>query len=411
MSLHRPLNIFVPHCSELLTDYRPHGDGLIAHGFIRHLSERGHNLYVAAQEVDLRNQLPGNVHIFPIGGRHKVPLPSRLDYMLQVRELFMQLRKQVPFDLVHQMNPVYTGVSLSLLRTGVPIVLGTYVARWPDSAEGDGNQSAGSRFASLFRTGVAALQQCVADRVLLTAPAAANRLVPLGPLSVPHSYIAHGIDANLFSPGKEDESDQGLSILFLANLVKRKGIFDLISAFAQVVSIHPDCILNIAGSGPESEAARGCVERLGITERVRFLGHVDRLLAPRLYRECSIYCLPSNGEPYATTVIEAMSCGKAIVFTNAGGLPDMVGAEGGIGVGVGDAKGLSRALCSLLADPARRRAMGDHNRRSVLQAMTWDRVIDRLEEIYVATIEGKRDESRQLSAPARLYAPSPEDCA
>ena len=36
MSLNRPLNIFVPHCSDLLTDHRPHGDGLVAHGFIRH---------------------------------------------------------------------------------------------------------------------------------------------------------------------------------------------------------------------------------------------------------------------------------------------------------------------------------------------------------------------------------------
>ena len=75
MSLHRPLNIFVPHCSDLLTDHRPHGDGLIAHGFIRHLSERGHNLYMAAQEVDLRDPLPSNVHIFPIAPRTQEPAP------------------------------------------------------------------------------------------------------------------------------------------------------------------------------------------------------------------------------------------------------------------------------------------------------------------------------------------------
>lgn len=48
MSLHRPLNIFVPHCSELLTDHRPHGDGLISHALISRLAERGHELYIAA---------------------------------------------------------------------------------------------------------------------------------------------------------------------------------------------------------------------------------------------------------------------------------------------------------------------------------------------------------------------------
>jgi glycosyltransferase involved in cell wall biosynthesis len=413
LSLHRQLNIFIPHCSDLLTDHRSHGDGLIAHGFIRHLSERGHNLYVAAQEVDLRNRLPSNVRVFPMNVRHKSPLVARLLYMSQVRKLFTRLRRQVPFDIVHQMNPVYTGISLSLLRTGIPIVLGTYVARWPDSVVGDGTNSVGLRFASVFRTCVAGLQQCMADHLLLTAPVAANRLVPLGPISVPRSYIAHGIDTELFSPlGRDErEDDKSLSVLYLANLIKRKGIFDLIFAFADVVSTYPGCILYVAGSGSEAKPAQDLAERLGIAEHVRFLGHVDRRSAPEIYRKCSIYCLPSNGEPYATTVIEAMSCGKPIVFTNAGGLPHMVGAEGGIGVGVGDLKGLSRALCHLLADPARRRAMGEYNRGRVLETMTWDRVIDRLEEIYIATIAGKHREGGERAAPVTMHAPSTEDCA
>jgi len=404
-----PLNIFVPHCSDLLTDHRSHGDGLIAHGFIRHLSERGHNLFVAAQEVDLQKPLPSNVHIFRMGVRHGTQLVSRLVYMSQVRSLFMRLRRQVPFDIVHQMNPVYTGISLSLWGTGVPTVLGTYVARWPDAVDGDGKQSAGMRFASAVRTCVAALQQCAADRVLLTGPVAANRLVSLGPIKVPRSYLAHGIDTELFSPHGKDEDDNDISILYFAHLTKRKGILDLIRAFADVVSAYPKCTLCIAGSGPEAGAVQGWAERLAITERVKFLGHVDRVAAPGIYRGCSVYCLPSNGEPYATTILEAMSCGKPIVFTNAGGLPHMVGPAGGIGVEVGDVKGLSQALCHLLADPARRSAMGEHNRRRVLETMTWERVIDRLEEIYIETIESKHHERRQGVPPASRSAIYPED--
>ena len=412
MKLHRPLNIFVPHCSDLLTDHRPHGDGLIAHGFIRHLAERGHNLYVAAQEVDLRDQLPPNVHIFPISPRHKNQYLSRLAYMSKVRQLFMRLRRKVNFDIVHQMNPVYTGVSLSLLRTGVPVVLGTYVARWPDARDGNGGRPVGLKVASAFRACVAALQQCAASHILLTAPAAANRLVPLGSLRLPHSYLAHGIDTELFSPGGRSELEKSLSVLYFAHVLKKKGIFDLISAFSDVAYSFPNCILHVAGSGPEVEAARDWTARLGIQEHVKFLGQVERLSAPEVYRGCSIYCLPSHGEPYATTVIEAMSCGKPIVFTNAGGLPHMVGAEGGIGVGVGDTNELSRALCSLLADPARRRAMGEHNRRRVLETMTWDRVIDRLEGIYAATIEGERPAGGGGTAHTTMRAPTPEkDCA
>jgi glycosyltransferase involved in cell wall biosynthesis len=411
-----PLNIFVPHCSDLLTDHRPHGDGLIAHGFIRNLAERGHNLYVAAQEVDLRNRLPANVHVFPTRVRHKNQFVSRIAYMSEVRKLFLRLRRQVHFDIVHQMNPVYTGISLSLLGTGTPTVLGTYVARWPDSAEVNENRSVASRFASVFHSCVAGLQQGAADRLLLTGPAAANRLVPFASIRVPRSYIAHGIDAEFFSPGEREAEDaKGLSVLYFAHITKRKGVFDAVSAFADVVNTLPDCILCIAGTGPETEAVQNLAERLGIAARVRFLGHIDRLSAPGIYRSGSIYCLPSNGEPYATTVIEAMSCGKPIVYTNAGGLPHMVGAEGGIGVEVGDVKGLSQALCCLLANPARRREMGEHNRRRVLETMTWDRVIDHLEEIYIDTIHskryGKRREHGERTAPVAMRAPSPEDCA
>jgi L-malate glycosyltransferase len=406
MSLLRPLTIFVPHCSDLLTDHRPHGDGLIAYGFIRHLSDRGHSLYIAAQEVDLRNPLPSNVHIFPISPGSKNHTLSRLMYMSRVRQLFTRLRRQVGFDIVHQMNPVYTGVSLSLLWTGIPVVLGTYVARWPDPRDESGGKPLGSKAASAFRTCAAALQQSVASRVLLTAPAAANRLAPLGPLRPPYSYLAHGIDTELFSPGGGDEDENSLSVLYLAHVSKKKGIFDLISAFVDVAYSFPSCILYVAGSGPETPAARDWAERLGIQKRVIFLGQVERLSTPEIYRDCSIYCLPSHGEPYATTAIEAMSCGKPIVFTNAGGLPHMIGAEGGIGVGVRDAKDLARALCCLLADPARRKAMGEHNRRRVLETMTWDRVTDRLEEIYVATIEGRRRAGGGFAAPPAMRAPA-----
>ncbi len=55
------LNIFVPHCSDLLTDHLPHGDGLIAHGFITSLARRGHRLHVAAQRVELREALHPNI--------------------------------------------------------------------------------------------------------------------------------------------------------------------------------------------------------------------------------------------------------------------------------------------------------------------------------------------------------------
>ena len=72
-------------------------------------------------------------------------------------------------------------------------------------------------------------------------------------------------------------------MLYLAHVSRRKGIFDLIKAFVDVARSFPDCTLYVAGSGPEAQARSDWAERLGIAERVKFLGHVERLVGTREY--------------------------------------------------------------------------------------------------------------------------------
>ena len=65
MTTRKP-TIFIVHPSDLLTDHRLYGDGLIACGFLRELANRGYRLHVACQEVDLKEPMPGNVTFHPI---------------------------------------------------------------------------------------------------------------------------------------------------------------------------------------------------------------------------------------------------------------------------------------------------------------------------------------------------------
>jgi L-malate glycosyltransferase len=391
MSPHRPLNIFVPHCSDLLTDHRPHGDGLVAHGFIRRLAERGHVLHVAVSEVDLESPLPCNVYLHKIecGGS---ALWSRFDYVRQVRILFFRLRQNIAFDLVHQLNPVYTGVSLGLTGCLTPVILGPYIGGWPDNPFAITSRKWAVRvLLGSAKRAIGALQQRFAHSLLLATPAAASRLEHRSAFSR-MELLPHGIDSDFFCP-KEDRAAQSDSsgkdsteILFMASLVRRKGIFDLLQAFDRVAARFPRARLAIAGDGSELLEARCAASGLSVSDRVSFLGHQDRIRAVTLLQNTDIYCLPSHGEPYGMTAVEAMSCGKPLVVTDAGGLGCLVDDKGGLRVPVGDIQALADALCTLIADPRRREAMGDHNRRRVLETMSWDRVIDRLEEIYIAAI-------------------------
>jgi glycosyltransferase involved in cell wall biosynthesis len=116
------------------------------------------------------------------------------------------------------------------------------------------------------------------------------------------------------------------------------------------------------------------------------MGRQTREQALALYREADIYCLPSHGEPFGMTVLEAMSCGLPVVVTNAGGVRWIVDDNGGIRVPDRSAQELAAALGEIIESPERRRRMGAHNRAKILKHFTWDRVIDRLEQIYASAM-------------------------
>ena len=120
----------------------------------------------------------------------------------------------------------------------------------------------------------------------------------------------------------------------------------------------------------------------GCAERIELNGPVPRAEAPALLRAHSVYCLPSFGEPYATTVLEAMACGRPVVVTDTGGLPHMLPEAGGLRVKQGDAAALAVALVKILLSPDLQRSMGAANRAHVEQHHSWTRVVNELEDIY-----------------------------
>jgi L-malate glycosyltransferase len=415
MSLCRPLTIFVPHCSGLLTDHSPHGDGLVCHALISRLAERGHQLYIAAARTDLEKQLPRGAYLYDLNARPGDGVRSRLHYMWRVRKLFKSLQVKTEFDLVHQLNPVFTGISIALAGCRLPLLLGPLYSRWP----GDPTALSSSRhgWQSLLlekgRTLTALLQQNLADCLLLATTGAIQQIVRVPRRPSRMVIFPPGVDSAIFCPsplGEASSTNDGVSgpvtILFLANVGRRKGIFDLLQAFERVAQRCPRSQLTVSGNGPELAEAKSFASTMRARDQIRFAGHQSRAGTIALYQSADIYCLPSHGEPYGLTATEAMSCGKPLVVTDAGGLAGLVDDQGGLRVPVADPERLADALCTLVADPTRRQAMGEYNRRRVLETMTWDRVVDRLEEIYISTLDHKRRKRDGCEALAATHAPA-----
>ena len=95
----------------------------------------------------------------------------------------------------------------------------------------------------------------------LPVPLAGNRLPRIGLDSPKIFLVPHGIDIETFSPGSGEEAlnreKDARSILFLASVTERKGIFDLLEAFPLVLNVLPDARLSIVGPGDDIRAREG----------------------------------------------------------------------------------------------------------------------------------------------------------
>jgi glycosyltransferase involved in cell wall biosynthesis len=379
----RRLSIFVIHPSDLLTDHRPHGDGTVAWGFIRELGRRGHRVHVACHLVDLAEEPPPNVTIHQLLTRKRWSAGDTLRYMVRCRQLFARLHRTERFDVAHQLNPVFGGLSLALFGAGVPIVLGTYVASWP--CDWNGNPRVEKPLRTLVKRIVLNLQQRPAAALLVTTRAAlATRVVDVPSVRARVRWQHHGIDAAAFAPDAATHAAAlgSRRILFLANVGVRKGIYTLLDAFARVHALRPDATLVIAGGGPALDDVRSRIAAAGLTRSVEVLGNVGRHdVAPLLHRS-AVFCAPSLGEPYGMSAIEAMAAGVPLIVTDTGGLAEVADDGGALFIRPRDVDGLTQALLTVLDNPARARAMGEHNLRRARDVFDWKIVVDALETTY-----------------------------
>lgn len=149
------------------------------------------------------------------------------------------------------------------------------------------------------------------------------------------------------------------TLLFLGRLGKRKGVYDLLRAIAELCPAYPDLHVWLAGDG-ELDAVRQYAQTLGVDKHLELLGWVRGDDKVRLLNEASIFVLPSYHEGLPMSVLEAMAYGLPVVTSPVGGIPEAVrDGEEGFLIEPGDVKALADRLSRLLADPALRARMGD----------------------------------------------------
>lgn len=153
--------------------------------------------------------------------------------------------------------------------------------------------------------------------------------------------------------------DRPVSLLFLGNLIARKGVTDLLHALAAVPTDGRGWQARFAGGG-DVEACRDLAASLGISDRVEFVGWVDQEGARQLVRDADMLALPSYEEGLPLVILEALGSGTAVICTPVGSIPEVLeDGRTALFVAPGDQAALARAIARLAADAGLRQHLCD----------------------------------------------------
>lgn len=350
---------------------------------VRHLPFSPWSFYLLRRAATELGRLPAAVS--------RPVLDGLAPLMPGVRRLEQTLERLIPgLDLVHGVNvalewPLIAGWRAAR-RHGLPFVATPFL------------HAGGPRVQPFYTMPhqLAALRD--ADRVIVQTGIECRVLAGLG---VPEERIVRlgmGVDleATRGGDGARFRARHGIDgpvVTFMGVLTDDKGIVHLLHAMQQVWAAGSDATLVIAGKPMTPSTFERAYGRLPERDRVRTrrLGPVHGALKQDMLAATDVFCLPSRVDSFGIVYLEAWAYGAAVIGCRAGGVPDVIddGLDGLL-VDYGDPAGLAAAIGALLADPARRRALGENGRAKVEARYTWERIYAGLRSVYEELVHGDR---------------------
>ncbi len=340
----------------------------------RELAKRREEVHIIGGQGDVRQEPPGvKIIRFPFWPRERIPnLGTRFRKM---GERFSFGCRAYPaltgerYDLLHIHKPYDLPWAWAVKkRTGCKVILGSHGT---DFFPGDRNfVSAVDRAVSCshFNAGQVRERYGITPRV-----------------------IYNGIDPQVFRPLPPDAElrkkmgipDESRVVVFAGRLIGLKGVPVLLRAMTRV-DPKVNWRLIIIGDGSAREEFLQLARELGIRDGVLFPGYVVNRELPRYYSFADLAVFPSIAdEAFGMSICEAMACGKAVLSTRVGGIPELVAdGESGILVEPGNWEELGERMNSLLSDRSLRSVLGTKALERTRDLFTWEKVADRLQGIY-----------------------------
>lgn len=216
-------------------------------------------------------------------------------------------------------------------------------------------------------------------------------------IKIPVVVTPFGVDMKKFKhqPCEKDDIIVGT----VKKMDRKYGIEYLIKAFnksyGEIRNSSPDIAerlyLELVGPGNQTEELKELAAKLGISDRVRFIGKVPHIDVPKWLNRFDVYAAPSilDSESFGVAVIEASSCRKPVIVSDVGGLPEVVeDGKTGFIVPSGNVDKLSEKITQLIMDEKLRENMGIAGEKRVKELYDWEYCVDLMEKVYSSIVDG-----------------------
>ena len=185
---------------------------------------------------------------------------------------------------------------------------------------------------------------------------------------------------------------------FAARMEELKGSGVLMEAFADLHRQCHDVRLTMAGEGSQRRKIAARAKALNVGAAYRYHGVYTRPEDCRAFMEnLDVFVMPSFSEGTPNSIVEAMACGKPIIASEVGGIPDMIGDDAGLSVPPGDTKALTIAMLRLATDAALRKRLGHAARARYERFFSPQVVLPFVTDIYKKVIANGNGDRMTMS--------------
>lgn len=328
----------------------------------------------------------------------RIPVWNQWEVVRAIEKRLGPLVKETSPDIIHAHSPALNGIAAVRVgrSLGVPVVY-EIRAFWEDAAVDHGTTTEGSlryRMTRAMETWVAKR----ADQITVICEGLQDDLVGRGIPRDKITIIPNAVDPQQFefgAPASEELKqklglDEKVVLGFVGSFYAYEGLDLLVEALPKILDLHPRVHLLLVGGGPQNEALKSQVERLGLESAVTFTGRVPHHEVQSYYNLVDLLVYPRKRMRLTDLVtplkpLEAMAQGKLFVASDVGGHKELVEpGVNGVLFKADDVSALIQAVSEVIGHPERWEAMRRAGRQTIENSRNWGVSAGRYDQVYSA---------------------------